>query len=241
MAGIGRENIDRWFDLNLDVDNRTLFMGSMGYDYEGGGESGVDNFMAEYFIKGMHVLNSKNDKPITIIMNNPGGDWYHGMAIYDTIKHSKSHCTIKVYGHAMSMGSIILQAADVRIMMPNSRFMIHYGYNGSYGHAKIFERWADEGKRLTLDMENIYLDRIMEKEKKTNTNFIARTFEGIMTKVKQFEHPLTKEGEIKYTFSKKMDIRREEYRKVMKELLNFDTILTPEETISLGLADEIYS
>lgn len=240
MAGIGRENIDRWFDLNLDVDNRTLFMGSMGYNYDGG-ESGVDNFMAEYFIKGMHVLDSKNDKPITIIMNNPGGDWYHGMAIYDSIKHSKSHCTIKVYGHAMSMGSIILQAADVRVMMPNSRFMIHYGYNGSYGHAKIFERWADEGKRLNLEMENIYLDRIMEKEKNTSINSMVKTFEGIMTKVKQFEHPLTKEGEIKYTFSKKMDLRREEYRKVIRELLNFDTILTPEETISMGLADKIFN
>ena len=76
MAGIIRENIDRWYDLNLDVDNRTLFMGSVGSDSEGS-ESGVDNFMAEYFIKGIHVLESKNDKPITIIMNNPGGDWYH--------------------------------------------------------------------------------------------------------------------------------------------------------------------
>ena len=239
MAGIIRENIDRWFEVNLDVDNRTLYMGSIHNDIESG-ESGVDSSMAEYFIKGMHVLDSKNDKPITIIMNNPGGDWYHGMAIYDSIKHSKSHCTIKVYGHAMSMGSIILQAADHRVMMPNSRFMIHYGYDGRYGHSKIFERWADEGKRVNVQMENIYLDMIMEKEKNVGINFITKTFEGIMTKVKQFEHPETKEGEIKYTFSKKMEVRREEYRKILRELLNFDTILTPEETVSLGLADEIY-
>lgn len=239
MANIIRENIDRWFDFNLDVDNRTLFMGSMSSN-ENSGESGVDNFMAEYVIKGMHVLDSKNDKPITIIMNNPGGDWYHGMAIYDAIHNSKSHCTIKVYGHAMSMGSIILQAADSRVMMPNSRFMIHYGYDGRYGHSKIFERWADEGKRVNLDMENIYLDKIMITEKEKGIPHITKVFEEIVTKVKQFEHPQTKEGEIKYTFSKKMDIRKEEYRKVLKDLLNFDTILTPEETISLGLADEIY-
>ena len=66
MANLIRENIDRWFENNLDVDNRTLFMGSIkstSDDYE----SGVDNFMAEYFIKGMHVLEHKNKNPIIVI------------------------------------------------------------------------------------------------------------------------------------------------------------------------------
>ena len=239
MAGIIRENIDRWFDLNLDVDNRTLFMGSIHNDIESG-ESGVDSSMAEYFIKGMHVLDSKNDKPITIIMNNPGGDWYHGMAIYDAIHNSKSHCTIKVFGHAMSMGSIILQAADKRIMMPNSRFMIHYGYDGRYGHAKIFEKWAEECKRLNHDMENLYLDKILLKEKEVGISTMTKTLEGIMKKLKEFDQLLNYEGETKYTFSKKLDVRRGEYRNILKEMLNFDTILNPQDTISLGLADEIY-
>ena len=240
MGKIIRENIDRWFDLNLDIDNRTLYMGSMSYDYENG-ESGVDSFMAEYFIKGLHVLERGGDKPITIIMNNPGGDWYHGMAIYDAIKNSKCHSTIKVYGHAMSMGSIILQAADHRVMMPHSRFMIHYGYDGRYGHSKIFEKWAEECKRLNYDMENIYLDMIITKEKKSGIPYMTKTFEGVVNKLKQFDQVLSKEEGTKYTFSKKLEVRREEYRKILRELLNFDTILTPEETISLGLADEIYS
>ena len=239
MARLIRENIDRWFEINLDVDNRTLFMGSIHNDIESG-ESGVDSSMAEYFIKGMHVLESKGDKPITIIMNNPGGDWYHGMAIYDSINNSKCHCTIKVYGHAMSMGSIILQAADVRIMMPNSRFMIHYGYDGRYGHAKIFEKWAEECKRLNHDMENLYLDKIMSKEKEVGIPVMTKTFEGIVRKIREFDQLLTQEGEIKYTFSKKMEVRRGEYRNILKEMLNFDTILNPQDTISLGLADEVY-
>ena len=80
----------------------------------------------------------------------------------------------------------------------------------------------------------------MEKEKTEGIPHISKTFEQIMLNVKQFEHPQTKEGEIKYTFSRKTDLRREEYRKVLRELLNFDTILTPQETISLGLADKIF-
>jgi ATP-dependent protease ClpP protease subunit len=37
-----------------------------------------------------------------------------------------------------------------------------------------------------------------------------------------------------------LEVRRGEYRNILKEMLNFDTILNPQDTISLGLADEVY-
>jgi ATP-dependent protease ClpP protease subunit len=237
MANLIRENIDRWFENNLDVDNRTLFMGSIkstSDDYE----SGVDNFMAEYFIKGMHVLESRNKNAITIIMNNPGGDYLHGLAIYDAIKYASCHCTIKVYGHAMSMGSIILQAADNRILMPNSKFMIHYGYDGRNDHSKIVERWADEGKRLSYEMENTYLDVMLDKEEKMGHGYLAKHLSEIMTRQNAFGYPPPTPKS--YSFSKVAAKKREEVRIVLKEMLNFDTILNAEETVALGFADEIY-
>ena len=230
--GFIRENIDRWFENNIDVDGRVIFTGSMGRDDQG--EIGVDHLMAEYFIKGIHVLESRGDKPITIIMNNIGGEWYHGMAIYDAIYNSKCYCTIKVYGHAMSMGSIILQAADRRIMMPNSRFMFHYGTDGIYGHSKIVERWSEESKRNNHTMEDIYLNKMLEWETTKGVTYLTKSLENISNKLKN-EEPIT------YSFSRKKDVRKEEYRKILREYLNFDTILTPEETISIGLCDEIYS
>ena len=227
-----------WFDHNLDLDSRTIYMGSLGYSYDGG-ETGVDHLMTEYFIKGMHLLESrKSEAEIKIPMNNPGGDWYHGMAIYDAIRNSKCHCTIKVYGHAMSMGSIILQAADHRIMMPNSRFMIHYGYNGISGHTKIFEKWADEGKRINYMMENIYLDSLMEKEDFEGNGYLAKVLSQIVNRQRSLEIP--KPQEAKYSFSKNLSKKKEEVRMVLKEMLNFDTILTARETVSLGLADEVF-
>lgn len=229
-------DLDKWFDLNVDPDMRTLYMGSAGYSQDDG-ETGVDHFMAEYLIKGMHSLESKNKKPITIIMNNPGGDWYHGMAIYDAIKSSPCECTIKVYGHAMSMGSIILQAADRRIMMPNARFMIHYGYDGKSGHAKIVYKWADEGKRINWEMENIYLEKMLEYEKRSGKK-LELALEKIINKANELEFP--RKAPIKYKFSTKFNERKEQLREVLQHLLNYDTILTPEETISLGLADSIY-
>lgn len=229
-------DLDKWFDLNVDTDTRTIFMGSTGYTYDDS-ETGVDHSMAEYFIKGMHTLECKNNKPITIIMNNPGGDWYHGMAIYDAIKCSSAECTIRVYGHAMSMGSIILQAADNRIMMPSSRFMIHYGSDGKSGHAKIVYKWADEGKRVNWEMENLYLERMLEYEQ-TSGKKLEPALEKIVNKGNELDFP--KREPVKYKFSNKREERREHLRAVLSHLLNYDTILTPAETISLGLADSIY-
>lgn len=225
-----------WFDHNVDLDSRTIFMGSMAS--LDSAEPGVDNFMAEYFVKGMHLLEKSSSKEITILMNNPGGDWYHGMAIYDAIKNSLCHCTIKVYGYAMSMGSIILQAADTRIMMPNSRMMIHYGYNGMSGHTKIFEKWADEGKRINYEMENIYLEMMLQKEKLEGYGHLAKSLASVTNKQRMLEIPFM--GEITYSFSRGAKAKKEEVRTILKELLNFDTILNAEEAVSLGLADEIF-
>lgn len=236
MLKTNRENIDRWFDLNLDIDSRTIYMGSMISDIDGN-ESGVDNLMAEYFIKGLIALEKINDKPITILMNNPGGDWYHGMAIYDAIKYSKCYIEIRVYGYAMSMGSVILQAADKRVMMPNSRLMIHYGYEGTYGPSKTVYRWADEGKRINFEMENIYLDKMLESEKKKNKK-IDSAIEDILNRNLQMEY--LKKEKIKYKFSTKILEKREQLRDLLQMLLEHDTILDSNEAVSLGLADEIY-
>ena len=237
MANLIRENIDRWFENNLDVDNRTLYMGSIDTSPEGD-ESGVDTFMAGYFVKGMHVLESKNStQEITIIMNNPGGDPYHGMAIYDAIKMSNCPCTIKVYGYAMSMGSVILQAADYRIMMPNSKFMIHYGYSSYDSHVKTIESWVNEDKRVSREMEDIFLKMMLEKEEKEGHGYLAGKLTQIVNKQREFDLNRTP---VQYTFSKVIDKKKEQLRVILKEMLNFDTILTAEETVALGFADEVY-
>lgn len=193
MARINRDDVDKLYDYDLYIPSRTIYMGSV----EAGenGDSGVDAIMAERVIKALHLLDQK-DEPITIITNNPGGDWYHGMAIFDAIKGCQSHVTIKVYGMAMSMGAVILQAADKRVMMPNARFMMHYGYMSFEGHSKTFDKWGEENKVINRHMESILLEKIQE---------------------------------VKPTFTLKQ----------LEDMLNHDTILSADETVALGLADEV--
>lgn len=159
---LNRDDVDKFHDVGLYVPTRTIWMGSEDFDLNDG-ESGTDGKMAERIVKNLHILEGINKEPITILMNNTGGDEYHGLAIYDAIQACKSVVTIKVFGHAMSMGSIILQAADERIMAPNSRQMIHYGTWGVHDHSLTTRKWAEEGVKIDRWMEEMYLAKIREK------------------------------------------------------------------------------
>jgi ATP-dependent protease ClpP protease subunit len=198
---IPADDVDKFFDYGVFVPSRTLYIGSYASDWEGA-EMGVNHAMAERAIKGLHVLerlapmSKEANDDINIIMNNPGGEWYHGMAIFDAILGCDSHVTIRATGHAMSMGSIILQAADERVMTPNAKFMIHYGTSGFNNHTKIVQQWAKEDKKVCAQMEQIYMEKITQK------------------------HP-------NFTLKK------------LRAMLNFDTILTAQETVDLGLADRV--
>lgn len=156
------EEIDKFHSYSIYVPTRTLYMGSESINEEHV-EGGVDAAMVERTIKNLFILESLSQEPITIIMNNPGGDVNHGLAIYDAIKACRSEVTIRAFGHAMSMGSIILQAGDRRIMAPNASQMIHYGYLGLDGHAKTVYKQAEEFKRIDKWMEKMYLQKINEK------------------------------------------------------------------------------
>lgn len=159
-----RDDLDRFFDHSIHVPTRTLFMGTE-----------TDELMAELFLKGMAILSSST-QPIKIIMNNWGGDEYSGLAIYDAIWQCPAHVSITVYGHAMSMGSWILQAADERIMTPHATMMLHYGTWGDYDHVPYIRALMEEGERLNKLMEQTYLDRI----KQVNPKFTLRSLRKML-------------------------------------------------------------
>lgn len=237
------DDVDKFFEYGLDIPNRTVYLGEASYDEDGGG-NGVDFLMAERFIKALHILDKAapaGDKPIIIIANNPGGSWYHGMAMFGAMESCKNHVTIKMYGHAMSMGSIIPQAADERLIDKRCRFMIHYGYDGGNGHSKLFEKWADEGKIVNYEMENIYLDKMLEKDEEMREQgedfYLETVMSEIINNQNRFQHPQPEK--IKFRFSKLPQKRREDARKALRLFLNFDSFLTAEETVKLGLADGI--
>lgn len=159
-----KDDIERLFEYGIHCSQRILYLGSMGtYENEGEEEAGTDYQMAEYFLKGLICLEQGSDKPIIVYMNNLGGDWYHGMAIYDAIRASPCHITIVAMGYACSMGSIILQAADSRVIAKHCVFMIHDGTESISGATKSVEAWAHQTGKLRVVMYGIYRERMQEK------------------------------------------------------------------------------
>lgn len=145
---------DTFHEHGLSLPTRTIYLGA---------EDEVDTEMAERFIKNLHILECLSDAPVNMILNTPGGDVYHGLAIYDAIEASPCPVTAFVRGYAMSMGSIILQAATTRLMSSHAVQMIHYGSMSMESHAKTFQKWAREAERVDAWMELMYLARIRER------------------------------------------------------------------------------
>ncbi len=96
---------------------------------------------------------------ITIDLNCPGGSWYDGIAMYDRIKTSNNPITIRVFGMAMSMGSIILQAADTRLIGANATIMVHDGSDQiPECSPEDIQRWAQQSAKICKSMYNIYAE-----------------------------------------------------------------------------------
>lgn len=151
MAKINRNDLDYFFSSNLHVPSRTLYIGG-----------DISETMTENVIKSLKILDEASSETISLIMNSPGGELINSFAIYDFIRNCRSYVVITVYGYAMSGGSLILQAADERILSENSSFMIHFGSDGYAGEHTTFLKTAEESKRLRSIMMDIYLEKIHE-------------------------------------------------------------------------------
>tara|TARA_R110000824_G_scaffold4241_2_gene20204 strand:- start:19 stop:663 length:645 start_codon:yes stop_codon:yes gene_type:complete len=154
---------------NLIIDKREIFLHGNYSPDEGdsGGDPGVDWRMANSFMKNLRILETISSEDIIIHQMSIGGDEEAGYMIYDAIKQSKCHITIYTHGVAASMGSIVPQAADHRITMPNCCWLIHRGTTGIGGHltrkqAKSWSAWEEYGDKRMI---NLYASRCVHAPK----------------------------------------------------------------------------
>lgn len=100
---------------------------------------------------------------MTIVMNSPGGYITYGMDLFDTIlelRRDHGHkVTMVGRGYVASMASILLQAADVRVMGPGCFMLVHEPSGmalGSLGEIEDAKHWLDMSAARVLD---IYAER----------------------------------------------------------------------------------
>lgn len=147
---------DKWIDtVNREMWIHGIDMNTDSYDGE---EPGVEYMMATKVIKNLYILRKQSEtEPIVIHLHTCGGMYEEGMAIYDTIMAMPYWVTIISYTHARSMSSIILQAGDERLLMPNSSFMFHLGTLGMEGEVRTVHSMVDFCKKYDQKMIDIYV------------------------------------------------------------------------------------
>lgn len=86
----------------------------------------VDSTTAAELNVSLLALDAISHEEIKLILNTPGGEVSSGLSIYDMIRNViKSPVTAICAGDAASMGFIIFLAADKRLMLQDSRLMLH--------------------------------------------------------------------------------------------------------------------
>lgn len=156
-----------YHSYSANIKTREVFLHN---HYEDNENSGVEYRMASTFIKNIRAIDSVSSKSILIHLYSIGGEWNDCMAIYDSIKYANSNINMLSYGQTESASTIILQAADFRILMPNSYFMVHYGTSGYIGQYLSVQNWINYEKYICDIMIEIYANRCINglyfKEKK---------------------------------------------------------------------------
>src|SRR4051794_26556315 len=89
--------------------------------------------------------------PITVIFNSPGGSVLDGLALFDYLRRLRSvghFVTTMALGRAASMGAVLLQAGDHRVMGENAFLLIHEVSNHTTGKVSEMEDGVEFTRRL---------------------------------------------------------------------------------------------
>jgi len=84
--------------------------------------------------------------------------------MYDSIKHARSYVTVLIYGSACSMGSLIPQAADFRVIMPNAYMMCHYGEEDLSDIHTNNVKYFEIAQKMAAKMIDIYSFKVKDSE-----------------------------------------------------------------------------
>lgn len=101
-------------------------------------------------------------EPLTIVFNSPGGSVIDGLALYDQIvelRKAGHEITTIARGQAASMGGILLQAGDKRLIGANAHLLIHEVSNISSGKVSEMEEHLEITRRMQNRLVAILAER----------------------------------------------------------------------------------
>jgi ATP-dependent Clp protease protease subunit len=139
-------------DHNVDVADKVVYMCG-----------DVDENLYIELVQNLELIRKANPDTnaldgVTIYLSTYGGDVYYGFAIYDYLKLVASNLKIVCIGPVMSAGTLILQAADERVMMPHSYLLVHFGLEINEN-----QQTRHQHEQLTRQIKQVLVDRCSAK------------------------------------------------------------------------------
>jgi ATP-dependent protease ClpP protease subunit len=125
-------------------------------------DNGINFKVATKFMKKLHDAEETADNKIIVHTSTIGGEWADGMSIFDNILYSSLPVYMIGHGCLCSMGTIILQAAHKRYLMPDCDIMVHFGDLTLSGHQVSVESGTKYYVKVKNQMIDIYTDKCMK-------------------------------------------------------------------------------
>jgi ATP-dependent Clp protease protease subunit len=90
------------------------------------------------------------DKEISVYINSPGGNIYHGLAVYDTIQQVRAPVSTIAVGVTASMGTMLLAGGTKgrRYALPHATIHMHPAGGAAQGYAPDVEIQYKELQRM---------------------------------------------------------------------------------------------
>lgn len=157
----------RWYNITSNAATRhaEIYL----YGVIGGYYANVQQFLAD-------LQNAGAVDKITVYLNTVGGSFYDGLPIYNTLKQHKAHVTVKVMGYALSMGSVIMLAANVVEAAENSLIMMHRAQGGVWGDADDMTHAAQILQKHEQAVLPEYMRRMGKSEQEVKALLQAETW-----------------------------------------------------------------
>jgi ATP-dependent Clp protease protease subunit len=135
----------------------------------------INDQVANLVVAQMLYLQSEDaEQPISLYINCPGGVIYHGLAIYDTMRHVQAPVHTYAVGVTASMGTVLLASGDAghRYALPHATVHMHPAGGSAQGYAPDVEIQYKELKRV----EDL-LHRLLSKHTGQSVEQISADFE----------------------------------------------------------------
>ncbi|MCW3016490.1 MAG: ATP-dependent Clp protease proteolytic subunit [Solirubrobacterales bacterium] len=140
---------ERSFDIySRLLNDRVVFLGSQ-----------IDDEIANLVVAQLlHLEADDPEKDISLYINTPGGGAYAALAMLDAMNYIRCDVRTICCGIAMSGGSLILSggAPGKRMVLPNSRILIHQPSGGFQGQSTDIGIHAREALALRERLEELY-------------------------------------------------------------------------------------